>query len=119
MTGPSAGQSSLPLTQLPLAMSTGPIFTPSPVPTLSRGCKCLSSYILSRHGYSPTRSASPSPSASYTATKGNRANTYDQPLPGPNLGGQLLYLMSTSKGRTRATDHLPTIHPSSAGNTCK
>jgi hypothetical protein len=95
----------------PPATFTWPRTTPSPVPTLSWGCKC-SSYLRWGLDHSPTSLDSPLPTTLY-ATAGN-----NQPLTGKNSSGQWPYPTSVGKGKTRATDHLP-IRPSTTGNTSK
>ena len=124
--GPSvAGPSTVPYhihsAQLPSllpATFSGPTTSPSPVPTLSWGRKCLS-YFRSRLDCLPARLESPPPVETYAAVRDYRSAMYDQPLTAPDLCDQWPYPTSVDKGKARATDHiLPTL-PSPTGNASK
>ena len=118
VSGPPRAPSPLPIVYPSLhfpATFAGPTTTPSPIPTPSWGCKC-SIYLSPRRDCLPARLDSPIPSTSYTAVRDNRAGTYNQPLTGPNLGGQWPYYTSVGEGDARATDHFLPTHPPSTGD---
>jgi len=102
----------------PPATFTGPSTTPSPVPTLSWGCKCLSS-LRSSLDCLPIRLDSPLPTDTYAATGNDRPGVYDQPLVAPDLRDQWPYPTSVGKGKARATDHPSPTYPSTTGDMSK